>query len=552
MDWKKLQNGSDIRGVAAAGVEGEEVNLTPEVAGVLARAFVAWLREAKGLDGRKSGGDCGSAGNAVADSGCGAGSAKAGSDCGRLTVAVGTDSRVTGPGLKAAVLQGLVAAGADAVDCGMASTPAMFMITIDGSSPCDAGIMITASHLPWNRNGLKFFTPQGGLEKADISRVLEIAAGMDGAGTAGLATAAMAGQAANTTAGQAADATATAATGTASARDYMSEYSAFLADYIRRGAGSERPLEGMKIVVDAGNGAGGFFATKVLAPLGADISGSRFLEPDGMFPNHVPNPENAAAMQAVCSAVRESGADLGIIFDTDVDRSAIVDRAGEPINRNSLIALIASVILREHPGSTIVTDSVTSDGLAEFIAARGGVHHRFKRGYKNVINECKRLNSEGGDSWLAIETSGHAALRENHYLDDGAFLVAKLLVEAARLRKEGKELGSLIADLRQPLESVERRFKISAPDFVAFGQNVLDTIALRAPSVPGWSLAKPNYEGVRVNCSAPDERGWFLMRLSLHDPVLPLNIESDVAGGAARIEERLRGLLVAEGIELSF
>lgn len=521
MDWKKLQNGSDIRGVAAAGVEGEEVNLTPEVAGVIARAFVAWLREAKGLDGRKSGGDCGSAGNAVADSGCGAGSAKAGNDSRRLSVAVGTDSRITGPGLKAAVLQGLVAAGANAVDCGMASTPAMFMITIDGERPCDAGIMITASHLPWNRNGLKFFTPEGGLEKGDISRVLEIAAGMDAAGKV-------------------------------SSRDYMSEYSAFLADYIRRGAGADRPFEGMKIVVDAGNGAGGFFATKVLAPLGADISGSRFLEPDGMFPNHVPNPENAAAMQAVCSAVRESGADLGIIFDTDVDRSAIVDRAGEPINRNSLIALIASVILREHPGSTIVTDSVTSDGLAEFIAARGGVHHRFKRGYKNVINECKRLNSEGGDSWLAIETSGHAALRENHYLDDGAFLVAKLLVEAARLRKEGKELGSLIADLRQPLESVERRFKISAPDFVAFGQNVLDTIALRAPSVPGWSLAKPNFEGVRVNCSAPDERGWFLMRLSLHDPVLPLNIESDVPGGAARIEERLRGLLVAEGIELSF
>ena len=521
MDWKKLQNGSDIRGVAAAGVEGEEVNLTPEVAGTIARAFVAWLRERQ---------------------------------AGRLSVAVGTDSRVTGPELKAAVIQGLVAAGADAVDCGMASTPAMFMITIDGSRACDAGIMITASHLPWNRNGLKFFTPEGGLEKADISRVLEIAAEVasgQGAPTGQSASpgVAPAGQSASPGASSSAPG-ATASPAKVCRRDYMSEYSAFLADYIRRGAGAERPLEGMKIVVDAGNGAGGFFATGVLAPLGADISGSRFLEPDGMFPNHVPNPENAAAMQAVCSAVRESGADLGIIFDTDVDRSAIVDRAGEPINRNSLIALISSVILREHPGSTIVTDSVTSDGLAEFIAARGGVHHRFKRGYKNVINECKRLNAEGGDSWLAIETSGHAALRENHYLDDGAFLVAKLLVEAARLRKDGKELGSLITDLRQPLESVERRFRISAPDFVAFGQNVLDTIALRAPSVPGWSLAQPNFEGVRVNCSAPDERGWFLMRLSLHDPVLPLNIESDVPGGAARIEERLRGLMEAEGIEL--
>lgn len=511
MDWKKLQNGSDIRGVAAPGVEGEEVNLTPEVAGVIARAFVAWLGE------RAHTCSC-------ACSGRGEGSPR-GEGSGRLCVAVGTDSRVTGESLKAAVIEGLVAAGADAVDCGMASTPAMFMITIDGDRPCDAGIMITASHLPWNRNGLKFFTPEGGLEKADISRVLEIAAGLDAAATAGQAA-------------------------TVCRRDYMSEYSAFLADYIRRGAGSDRPLEGMKIVVDAGNGAGGFFATGVLAPLGADISGSRFLEPDGMFPNHVPNPENAAAMQAICSAVRETGADLGIIFDTDVDRSAIVDRAGEPINRNSLIALISSVILREHPGSTIVTDSVTSVGLADFIAARGGVHHRFKRGYKNVINECKRLNTEGGDSWLAIETSGHAALRENHYLDDGAFLVAKLLVEAARLRKTGAELGSLIADLRQPMESVERRFSLPADGFVALGQKVLDTIALRAPSVPGWSLEVPNFEGVRVNCAAPDERGWFLMRLSLHDPVLPLNIESDVPGGTARIEEKLAALLKEAGIEI--
>lgn len=529
MDWKKLQNGSDIRGVAAPGVEGEEVNLTPEVAGAIARAFVEWLR------GCARTCECNPGGSP------------------RLSVAVGADSRVTGPELKAAVIQGLVAAGADAVDCGMASTPAMFMITIDAERPCDAGIMITASHLPWNRNGLKFFTPEGGLEKADISRVLEIAAEAAGEGApTGQSASPEAAPSGQSVSPGTAPSTpgATASSAKVCKRDYMSEYSAFLADYIRRGAGSDRPLEGMKIVVDAGNGAGGFFATGVLAPLGADISGSRFLEPDGMFPNHVPNPENAAAMQAICSAVRETGADLGIIFDTDVDRSAIVDRAGEPINRNSLIALISSVILREHPGSTIVTDSVTSDGLAEFIASRGGVHHRFKRGYKNVINECKRLNAEGGDSWLAIETSGHAALRENHYLDDGAFLVAKLLVEAARLRKDGKELGSLITDLRQPLESVERRFRISAPDFVAFGQNVLDTIALRAPSVPGWSLAQPNFEGVRVNCSAPDERGWFLMRLSLHDPVLPLNIESDVPGGTARIEERLRGLMEAEGIEL--
>jgi phosphomannomutase len=181
----------------------------------------------------------------------------------------------------------------------------------------------------------------------------------------------------------------------------------------------EKITEGLKIIVDAGNGSGGFFAGKVLAPLGADFSGSQFLEPDGNFPNHVPNPEDSTAMTFICNAVKREKADLGIIFDTDVDRFAIVDASGQPINRNELIALISAVILEEHPGSVIVTDSITSAGLKWFIEEEsGGIHHRFKRGYKNVINESIRLNKEGKESWLAIETSGHAALKENHFPDD--------------------------------------------------------------------------------------------------------------------------------------
>lgn len=107
-----------------------------------------------------------------------------------------------------------------------------------------------------------------------------------------------------------------------------------------------------------------------MSSLGANTEGSQFLEPDGHFPNHIPNPENPEAMASVCKAVEDCNADLGVIFDTDVDRSAIIGRNGQPINRNSLIALISTVILEEHPGSTIVTDSVTSDGLAEFISQR--------------------------------------------------------------------------------------------------------------------------------------------------------------------------------------
>ena len=96
------------------------------------------------------------------------------------------------------------------------------------------------------------------------------------------------------------------------------------------------------------------------------IDTSRYLEPDGSFPNHIPNPEDAEAMDAIIAAVLENQADFGIIFDTDVDRAGAVDRNGKPVNRNRFIALMSSIVLEEHPGSTIVTvlPTVTVYGIA--------------------------------------------------------------------------------------------------------------------------------------------------------------------------------------------
>lgn len=333
-----------------------------------------------------------------------------------------------------------------------------------------------------------------------------------------------------------------------SAWPFIDEYAAFLVDYIRRTANIadnyEKPLQGLKIIVDAGNGAGGFFASKVLQPLGADTSGSQFLNPDGRFPNHVPNPEDKDAMQSICDAVVREKADLGVIFDTDVDRSAIVDAQGNPVNRNALIAMIAAVVLNEHPGSTVVTDSITSEGLTKFIELElKGKHHRFKRGYKNVINESIRLNNNGEESWLAIETSGHAALKENHFLDDGAYLVAKLLVEMAKLNVTGKSLTQLIEKLEEPFESQEYRYSILETDFAEYGTKVLAELSAQVATKAGWEIVQPNYEGLRVRCTAANEQGWFLLRMSLHDPVMPLNIESEIEGGVDAIASELTAFL---------
>lgn len=476
MDYEKLQNGSDIRGVALPGIPGEDVNLTEQVCRDIGRGFVLWLKEKTAKSG--------------------------------LRIAIGRDSRISGPLLSCWAGDEMAREGAFVTDIGLASTPAMFMSTITEGADFDGAVMVTASHLPFNRNGYKFFTKDGGLEKEDIKAVLRYA-----------------GENAHT-----GDPAGGIGTG-----DFMETYAGILCSKICEATGEARPLSGLHIVVDAGNGAGGFFVSKVLTPLGADTEGSRYLEPDGHFPNHIPNPENETAMRAITEAVRESRADLGIIFDTDVDRAGAVLSDGTELNRNRLIAMMAAILLRDHPGAAIVTDSITSTGLAEFIAKKGGIHHRFKRGYRNVINESIRLNREGQESVLAMETSGHGALKENYFLDDGAYLMVKLLIELAKGKKAGYTLESLIEDLREPAEAREFRFRIAEPDFKSYGQEVLTALHDYAKAQDNWEIVPKNYEGIRVNVG----QGWFLLRMSLHDPILPLNIESDEAGGVKRIAQEL-------------
>ena len=300
----------------------------------------------------------------------------------------------------------------------------------------------------------------------------------------------------------------------------------------------DKPLKGYKITVDAGNGVGGFYATDVLAPLGADVSASQFLQKDGYFPNHIPNPENKEAMASICRAVTDSKSDLGIIFDTDVDRAGCVDENGNEINRNRLVALAALLALEENKGGTIVTDSVTSTGLTDFINNNlGGVHYRFKRGYRNVINEQIKLQNEGVNCPLAIETSGHAAFRENYYLDDGAYLVTKIVIKMAQIGKDGKKLDSLINELRDPAEATELRFKIKTDDFKSYGNKVISDLIAYAENNSEWRIADDNREGVRIFFDKKGYEGWLLLRLSVHDPIMPLNIESDVKGGCKKIAE---------------
>lgn len=461
-EWKKLKSGTDIRGVAVE-TKADKVELTDNVIKQITFGFIKWYKEKFTKELK--------------------------------TIAVGHDSRISASRIKKAVTEVLLNCGVKVYDCSLSSTPAMFMTTVTDIK-CDASLEITASHHPYQRNGLKFFTENGGLDGVDVERILNIASTEEYISRP--------------------------ADNECVKYDFMSVYCARLREMIIRETGKEKALEGLKIIVDAGNGAGGFYAEYVLKPLGADMSGSVYLEPDGMFPNHVPNPENKAAMDSASAATLNSKADLGIIFDTDVDRMGCIDSQGNEINRNKLIALASIIALENNEGGWIVTDSLTSDGLRNFIKEELNSNQlRYKRGYKNVINKSIELNNLGINSPLAIETSGHAAFKENYFLDDGAYLATKIVIKLAQLNQHGKTLDSLIAALKEPKESVEIRIPILEEDFKTYGNKVIDKLIESSDNISGWNIEKENYEGVRINT----EDGWFLLRLSVHDPVLPLNIE---------------------------
>lgn len=483
----KLQNGTDIRGVACENNE-KEVNLTKIEIDKISKAFCIWLKRKYPEQ--------------------------------KIKISVGSDSRITGELFRNTCIDSISKQGCDIIDCSMATTPSMFMTTIISEYNCNGAIMITASHLPYYYNGLKFFTPKGGLEKEEIKEVLDIATSNE----------------------EKNDRIITVSNITR--KDLIKDYSNILVNKIRKEANScsdyNNPLKGLKIMVDAGNGAGGFFAKDVLEQLGACTEGSQFLDPDGMFPNHIPNPENSEAMKSISNAVLKNESDLGIIFDTDVDRAAIVDSKGKCINKNSLIALVSAIVLDENPNTYIVTDSVTSEGLAKFINEKSGNHHRFKRGYKNVINEAIRLNNEGKECHLAIETSGHAALKENYFLDDGAYLIAKILIKISRLLNEGKKIGDLIKDLEQPKSEKEVRIGINVKDYRPYAESIIEEIKKYVDGDKNYNVVPNNYEGIRVNYK---NNGWFLIRLSLHEPLLALNIESNDENGSNEIYENLKNIL---------
>ena len=499
MNLKHLISGTDIRGIVSK-FEDREINLSGEEVKFIAKGFGLWIEKNCGKQARN--------------------------ENRKIKIAVGYDARLTGTLFSQIIRNVLKNMGIDVYNCGMSITPSLFMTTIFDEYKVDGAVMITASHLPSYYNGLKFFSLRGGLEKEEVVELLELSKN-------------------NPEFIEVKD------KGIEIEKELANDYAKYLVDLIKTQAkNGDKPLQNLKIVVDAGNGAAGFIAENVIAELGGDITGSQFLDPDGNFPNHVPNPEAKEAIESIKQAVLKNNADFGIIFDADGDRSAFIDQEGREINRNNLIALLAEILIKETPKATIVTDSVTSIELKKFIEKRGGKHHRFQRGYKNVINEAKRLNDEGIYTPLAIETSGHAAFIDNYFLDDGAYMAARLLIQLVKSKQKGVNFTDVLNEIKEPVEEKELRFKIKELDnFREIGNEILKDLKEYVLTVSNWELEMPNYEGIRVNV---DKENWFLLRLSLHEPLLCLNIETTKKGKVEEVLIKLKEFLsLKENIDIS-
>ncbi|KAL6189967.1 hypothetical protein ACLB2K_036368 [Fragaria x ananassa] len=489
---RRLQNGSDVRGVALEGEKGRSVDLTPPAVEAIAESFGEWV--VNGLEKQR------------------------GQPVENVKVSLGRDPRISGPSLSVAVFSGLARAGCLVFDMGLATTPACFMSTILPPFFYDASIMMTASHLPYTRNGLKFFTKRGGLTSPEVEEICDKSARKYANRLTKLSSVLRI---------------------PPSRVDFMSSYSEHLRIIIKERVNHplhyDTPLQGFQIIVNAGNGSGGFFTWDVLDKLGADTFGSLHLKPDGMFPNHIPNPEDKVAMTLTRAAVLENSADLGI----------------------------------EHPGTTIVTDARTSMALTRFITNRGGHHCLYRVGYRNVIDKGVQLNKDGIETHLMMETSGHGALRENFFLDDGAYMVVKIIIEMVRMKLAGSDegIGSIINDLEEPEESVELRMNVvSEPRYAK--QKAIEAIEtfrqyIEEGRIEGWELdtcgdcwvsegclvdsnetsaaaVDAHMYRVKVSDEVHGQHGWVFIRQSIHNPNIAVNMQSSVPGSCQTMTRVLR------------
>lgn len=393
-------------------------------------------------------------------------------------ILVGRDCRLSGPALTAALIDGLLQGGMHVLDIGQVATPVQYfsIFHADGGG----GIQVTGSHNPPDHNGFKISFGKTTLHGPQIQELLQIAQGGDfvtGPGTV-----------------QTLDVT-----------------EAYLTALQARLAPLGRPL---KVVVDGGNGMGGPYAVALLGRMGCQVVG-QYVEPDGHFPNHHPDPTVEKNVEALIQRVAAEKADVGLAFDGDADRIGVVDDQGTIMWGDRLMILYSRSVLKDVPGAAIVAEVKCSQTLYDDIKQRGGTAIMWKAGHSLIKAKMKEA-----DAMLGGEMSGHIFFRHRFYGFDDAIYAAGRLVELLSL--QNKPLSALLADV--PVTYATPEIRVDCPEELKF--------RLVSAAVEHFRARHPvvDVDGVRVQF--PD--GWGLIRASNTQPILVLRFE---AQDPKRLEE---------------
>jgi phosphomannomutase len=395
-------------------------------------------------------------------------------------IVVGHDMRPSGTELVAAFIAGVTSAGVDVVNIGLCSTDGLYFASGRLDIP---GAMFTASHNPAEYNGIKLCragaAPVG--QDSGLAQIREL----------------LESENLPTYSGQ---------DGNISTKDMLSEYSIYLRELV--------PLENsrqLKVVIDTGNGMGGFtvpavLGDEILPALPLEIF-PMFFELDGTFPNHEANPIDPENLRDLQRRVLEVGADIGLAFDGDADRCFIVDEKGDIVDPSTLTALIATRELKKSPGSVIIHNLITSRAVPEIVIEHGGQPVRTRVGHSFI----KATMAETG-AIFGGEHSGHFYFRDFWKADSG-MLAAMHALAALGETSDSTNLSDLLKPFSKYVMSGEINTKVgSAPDVIARIKETAIRQGSEIDELDGLTVSGDNW--------------WFNVRASNTEPLLRLNVEA--------------------------
>jgi len=399
---------------------------------------------------------------------------------------VGRDCRLSSEEYLKALAGGLLATGIDVIDIGLCATPILYYSIRQLNT--GGGIMVTGSHNPPEFNGFKICIGPDTIYGDDIQELRII---MENGRYA-------------------------SGKGTVQQKDISMDYH----DYVFNNITIRKKL---KVIVDAGNGVGGFFTLPLFERFGCHVT-PLYCDMNGHFPNHFPDPTIEENLSELIRLVKENKADIGIAYDGDADRIGAITDRGDIVRGDELLLLFSRYILKENPGAAIIGEVKCSQTLYDDIAQKGGRGIMWKAGHSLIKGKMKEENA-----LLAGEMSGHIFFADRYFGYDDAIYASARLLEI--LSTTGQKLSGLLSDVPHTFNTPEIR--IECPDDRKFEvvEKIRDHFASKYDVI--------DIDGVRVQF----EDGWGLVRASNTQPVLVLRFESKTEEGLLVIRTVVEGVL---------